>query len=300
MKSLSNYFESARRTAKQKPWVFALYLILRIIVFVILIRSIFVGSYDYALLCVLVIALLYIPDFLEKKLQIEIPNVLEAIILCFIFAAEILGEIEAFYVKIPFWDTMLHTLWGFLAAGIGFALADILNRSQTSRLQLTPIYMAITAFCFSMAAGAIWELFEFTMDNLVGFDMQKDTVIAAFHSVALDPTNSNIAIPVTDIASTVIATPEGAVTISNGYLDIGLYDSMEDLLVNMIGAIAFSVIGYIYVKNRNKGNRTSFAANFIPRALRTEKAPEGKDAENEQGALSRDGADGCNESAKAE
>lgn len=230
------------------------------------IRSIFEARYEYALLCILVLVLFAIPDFLERKLQIEIPNVLEGIILFFIFAAEILGEIDAFYVKIPFWDTMLHTLWGFLAAGIGFALADILNRSQASRLQLTPIYMAITAFCFSMTIGALWELFEYTMDTFVGFDMQKDTIVAAFSSVTLDPTNSNVAIHVGDIVSTTITTASGeTVVIPNGYLDIGIHDSMADIFVNMCGAIVFSIIGFAYVKNRNNGSKKNFAANFIPR-----------------------------------
>ena len=266
MNALARYFSGAKKTAQNQPWLFGIYLVLRIVVVAVAIRSIFEARYEYALLCILVLVLFAIPDFLERKLQIEIPNVLEGIILFFIFAAEILGEIDAFYVKIPFWDTMLHTLWGFLAAGIGFALADILNRSQASRLQLTPIYMAITAFCFSMTIGALWELFEYTMDTFVGFDMQKDTIVAAFSSVTLDPTNSNVAIHVGDIVSTTITTASGeTVVIPNGYLDIGIHDSMADIFVNMCCAIVFSIIGFAYVKNRNNGSKKNFAANFIPR-----------------------------------
>lgn len=266
MKALARYFSGAKETAKEQPWLFGIYLVLRIVVIGVAIRSVFEARYEYALLCALVLVLFTIPDFLERKLQIEIPNVLEGIVLFFIFAAEILGEIDAFYVKIPFWDTMLHTLWGFLAAGIGFALVDILNRSQASRLQLTPLYMAITAFCFSMTIGALWELFEYAMDVFVGFDMQKDTIVAAFSSVTLDPTNSNIAIHVGDIVNTTITTASGeVVTIPNGYLDIGIHDSMADLFVNMCGAIVFAIIGFAYVKNRNENNKKNFAANFIPR-----------------------------------
>ncbi len=262
----SRIVQSARSMAKEKPGVFVLYLILRIIVVVILIRSIFEDRYEYALLCALVLVLLYLPDFLERKLQISIPSVLEAVILCFIFAAEILGEIEAYYVKVPYWDTMLHTIWGFLAAGIGFALADILNRSNASRLHLTPIYMAITAFCFSMTIGALWELFEYGVDTFIGFDMQKDTIVTAINSVTLDPNNSNVAIHVGDIVSTQIITASGEiVTIDGGYLDIGIKDSMADLLVNLIGATVFSILGFIYVKNRNHGNKKSFASHFIPK-----------------------------------
>lgn len=260
----SHSLSNARKAAKEKPGVFALYVVLCLIVAAIFVRSIVDARYEHALLCLLVLILFCIPSMLERRLTIEIPGVLEGIILCFIFASEILGEIDSFYVKIPLWDTMLHTTWGFIAAGIGFALADILNRSNSTRLQLTPIYMAITAFCFSMTAGAVWELFECAMDTLVGFDMQKDTVVTAFSSVALDPENSNIAVHVPDIVSTQITLASGeVVTIPNGYLDIGLYDSMADLFVNLIGAVAFSIIGFIYVKNR--GSKKSFAAHFIPK-----------------------------------
>lgn len=252
------------------PGVLAIYIALRVIVLAVLVRSIFTGRFDYALLCILVIALLHIPDFLEHKLSIEIPSVLEGIILFFIFAAEILGEIESFYVLIPFWDTMLHTLWGFLAAGIGFALVDILNRSEASRLHLTPIYMAITAFCFSMTIGALWELFEYTMDTFVGFDMQKDEIVHQINTVLLDPTNTNTVIHVGDIVYTQVVTAAGeTVMIPNGYLDVGINDTMADLFVNLMGAVTFSVIGFAYVKNRGKGRKRSFAANFIPR-LRSE------------------------------
>lgn len=264
MPVVSRFLETSRKAAKEKPGVFALYVILCVIVAIVFVRSIFEGRYEHALLCLLVFILFWIPSMLERRFTVEIPSVLEGIILCFIFAAEILGEIDAFYIKIPFWDTILHTTWGFLAAGIGFALVDILNRSHASRLQLAPIYMAITAFCFSMTAGAVWELFEYSMDVFVGFDMQKDTIVTAFSSVTLDPTNSNIAIPVDGIVSTQITLASGeTVVIPDGYLDIGLHDSMADLFVNLVGAAVFSIIGFIYVKNR--GSKKSFATHFIPR-----------------------------------
>lgn len=253
-----------------KPSVFALYVTLRLVVVLVLVRSLFAGRYDYALLCVLVMFLLHIPDLLKRHLSIELPSVLEGIILCFIFAAEILGEIGYFYVKIPFWDTMLHTLWGFLAAGIGFALVDLLNRSESSRLNLAPFYVATVAFCFSMTVGVLWELFEYAMDALVGFDMQKDTMVAQINTVLLDPTNTNTVVHVGDIASTQVTTAAGEVVlIPGGYLDVGIKDTMADLFVNLVGALAFSVLGFIYVKNRDNGKKGSFAANFIPRIKRT-------------------------------
>ena len=81
--------------------------------------------------------------------------------LLFIFSAEILGEISSFYVLFPFWDTTLHTLNGFLAAAIGFSLVDLLNRSDRVKFDLSPLFLSITAFCFSMTIGVLWEFFEF-------------------------------------------------------------------------------------------------------------------------------------------
>lgn len=271
----SNAVKSLKRSAKEERGVFVLYLAVRIVVVAVLARSLFTGRFDYALLCGLTIVLLLVPDFLERKLSIEIPGVLEGIIVLFIFAAEILGEIGAFYVIVPFWDTMLHTLWGFLAAGIGFAMVDILNRSESSRLNLTPLYMATAAFCFSMTVGAVWELFEFAMDSFFGFDMQKDTLVNQVSTVFLDPTNTNTVIHVKDVAQTAITTGSGhTVLVDGGYLDLGIVDTMEDLLVNMIGAAVFSAIGFAYVKNR-KEDRRSFASNFIPKLKRRQSSTSG-------------------------
>lgn len=107
----------------------------------------------------------------------ELPPPLEITILCFIFAAEILGEVNAFYVLIPGWDTILHTLNGFLAAAVGFSLVMILNDNEGLTFDLSPFFLALTAFCFSMTIGVLWEFFEFAMDCFFHTDMQKDTVI---------------------------------------------------------------------------------------------------------------------------
>ena len=80
---------------------------------------------------------------------------------------------------------MLHTTTGFLCAATGFALIDILNRNSKIKFQLSPIYVAVAAFCFSMTVGVLWEFFEFGMDRLFMMDMQKDTVVNAITSVML-------------------------------------------------------------------------------------------------------------------
>ena len=173
-------------------------------------------------------------------------------------AAEILGELNSFYIRVPHWDTMLHTINGFLCAAIGFALVDLLNESEHFSFKLSPVYLAIVAFCFSMTIGVLWEFFEFSVDRLFHMDMQKDTIVHTISSVMLDPTNKNIPITIDNITSVAV---NGQDLGFNGYLDIGLYDTMEDLFVNFIGALTFSIIGYFYVRSRGKGK---FAKRFIP------------------------------------
>lgn len=262
---ISRAKEVMHRKRVEEPKVFMLYFLLRALVLITLIRSAFLGHYEHMMLCVLTLVLL-LPSLIEHTLDIELPDLLESIILLFIFAAEILGEIDAFYIRIPFWDTILHTTWGFLCAGIGFALFDILNRSDSSKIKLTPLYMAISAVAFSMCIGACWEIFEYFADCFIGVDMQKDTLVQAINTVWLDPTSSNVTIPVHDIVSSQITLASGEVIqIPGGYLDIGIHDTMADLIVNLIGALVFAVLGFAYVKTRDSN---SFAARFIPRVRR--------------------------------
>lgn len=238
---------------------FIVYMTLRILVILSMVLQIFNKNYENVFLCALVLVLLLVPSFIQVNLKIELPTALEIIILVFIFAAEILGEIQAYYIKFPFWDTVLHTINGFLMAAIGFALADILNRSKKVRFELSPAFLSVVAFCFSMTIGVIWEFFEFFMDRFFGADMQKDTVIHSISSVMLDPEHSMLPAKINNITDVVVNGQSFGV---GGYLDIGLIDTMQDLLVNFIGAVFFSVIGYFYVKNRGKGK---FANSLIPR-----------------------------------
>lgn len=253
--------DTARRlkaTIRQQPAVFAVYVVLRLIVVAELVLSILRGEYESAFICLLVLILFILPFFIQQNFGIQLPTTLEIIILLFIFAAEILGELEGYFITYPNWDTMLHTTTGFLCAATGFALIDILNRNSRIKFHLSPIYVALAAFCFSMTVGVLWELFEFGMDRLFHLDMQKDTVVQSITSVMLDPTNSNTPITIDGIHSVAV---NGNDLGFDGYLDIGLYDTMEDLFVNFIGAVTFSVIGYFYIKHRGKGK---LARAFIP------------------------------------
>ena len=239
-----------KETIHKQPAVFAVYVALRLIVLAELVMSIIRGEYESAFICLLVLALFILPFFIQQNFGIQLPSVLEIIILLFIFAAEILGELECYFITYPNWDSMLHTTTGFLCAATGFALIDILNRNSRIKFQLSPVYVALAAFCFSMTVGVLWEFFEFGMDRVFHLDMQKDTVVQSITSVMLDPTNSNTPITIDGIHSVAV---NGTDLGFDGYLDIGLYDTMEDLFVNFIGAVIFSVIGYFYIKHRGKG-----------------------------------------------
>ena len=247
-----------KAAVRRQPAVFTVYLVLRLIVLATLVSSVIRGEYESAFICLLVLVLFMLPFFIQQNFGIELPSTLEIIILLFIFAAEILGELECYFITFPYWDSMLHTTTGFLCAATGFALIDILNRNSRIKFQLSPIYVALVAFCFSMTVGVLWEFFEFGMDRLFHMDMQKDTVVSSITSVMLDPTNKNIPVTIDGITS---VTVNGQELGFGGYLDIGLYDTMADLFVNFIGAVVFSTIGYFYIKHRGKGK---LAKAFIP------------------------------------
>lgn len=270
--------KALRMELREHKSSFIVYMTLRALVILVMILQILNRNFENVFLCALTLVLLIMPSLIQINLKIELPMALEIIMLLFIFAAEILGEIQAYYEKIPMWDTVLHTLNGFLMAAIGFALVDILNRNKKISFQLSPAFLAVVAFCFSMTIGVIWEFFEFGMDQIFHLDMQKDTIVNTIYSVMLDPAGGNHVVGVTGIQDVAV---NGESLGLGGYLDIGLLDTMEDLLVNFIGATVFSIVGYFYVKNRGKGK---FARRFIPR-LKTKDADFLKKAQSEENSL---------------
>lgn len=243
-------WKALKMEIKEHKSSFVVYMVLRALVILVMILQILNRNYEDVFYCVLTLLLLIVPSFLQVELKIELPTTLEIIILLFIFSAEILGEIGAYYTRVPNWDTMLHTLNGFLAAAIGFSLVDILNRDERAKFNLSPLYMAVVAFCFSMTIGVMWEFFECGMDLFFGMDTQKDTIVNSINTVMLDPTGGNQVIHIGDINSVIVNGKELGL---GGYLDIGLLDTMKDLFVNFIGAVVFSIIGFFYVKKRGKG-----------------------------------------------
>ena len=246
---------------KQDKRAYTVYVLLSIAILSVIVRSAFLGRWENVFTGVLASVLLLIPPVIERSFHVELPTTLEILTYVFVFCAEILGEIGNFYVHFPFWDTMLHTFNGFMFAAFGFCLVDIFNKTKRFRFELSPIFLTLVAFCFSMTIGVLWEFFEFGADMLLHTDMQKDTFQTVINSVSLPNDLGEKVTHIKDIATTTIVTQGGEMITVQGYLDIGLADTVKDLFVNLIGAIVFSVIGFFYVKRRGKGY---IANQFIP------------------------------------
>lgn len=254
-----NFRQAMEQELREHKSSFIVFYILRALAILAFVRQIMRGGYESAFYCALAYLLLYVPSWVQVKLHIELPPALEITVLCFIYAAEVLGEVNAFYVVVPHWDTMLHTLNGFLAAAVGFSMVVLLNDDERLTFDLSPFFLTLTAFCFSMTIGVLWEFFEFSMDMLFHTDMQRDTVIHAIYSASLDATRSNKVVAVPGIQDVLI---NGESLGLGGYLDIGIIDTMKDLFVNFIGAVVFSVTGFFYA--RSKGEKRTAAQGFVP------------------------------------
>ena len=252
-----NIMNNVREHIRTDRGVFILYSVLRILIIIIGIRSLFNGNYNGAAYCLLSLLLFLVPSLMEQGFSINIPPLLEGSIYLFIFAAEILGEVNYFYMAIPGWDTMLHTINGFLAAAVGFSTVELLNRNSKN-INLSPFYLTMVAFCFSMTIGVLWEFCEFAFDNLFGMDMQKDFILSSVNSFTLDPDNIQTCISIKDIVETRIITADSTTYfVDGGYLDIGLTDTMKDLFVNFLGALTFCLFGYFMDKRDSKKSKVA-------------------------------------------
>ena len=255
--------QAVQMELKEHKSSFIVFYVLRILVILCMVRQFFLHNYEGFFFGLLTLLLLYLPSWIQVRLRIEIPVGLEISILCFCYAAEILGEINAFYQKIPFWDTILHTLNGFLCAAVGFSLVLLLNNNRKLTFELSPFFLALVAFCFSMTVGVLWEFFECFMDQTFLLDMQKDRIVSGLHTVMLDNTNSNVVVSIPDITDVILVHSDGTQEALGlgGYLDIGLLDTMKDLFVNFIGAVVFSTFGYSYARSNGKKKVVSL---FMP------------------------------------
>lgn len=185
MDYMKKFFMNGTKTAGKITH--SIYILLRVIVTVMLIDQISQQNIGNTFLLLFTLVLFEIPYFLEKVLKIEIPNMLEVIIISFIFNSTVLGELSNFYGYFSMWDTLLHGLSGFLAGGVGFSLVYLLNKN-TKTMNLTPLLLAIVSFCFSMTVGVMWEFVEFSADTFFQLDMQKDNLVQRVNSVELSKT----------------------------------------------------------------------------------------------------------------
>lgn len=242
----------------QSKSVFFTYMFLRAIILAVIVLSVLGGHYENLLACIVALVLFSIPPIIERRLNADFTTFFEIFVLIFIFSAYLLGEIAAFYVRIPGWDTLLHGTSGFMMAAFGFSIIDLIHKDSSLKFKLSPFYMAYNSFAFTMTISVLWEFFECFMDTFFGRDMQKDYIITKFQSVTLDPTKSNIPIVVDNIKSVTI---NGEPLPFEGYLDIGLLDTMKDLSIAALGAFIFSIFAFAYIKT---GGKNKFVAIFVP------------------------------------
>ena len=255
--------KTKKQEKKQLRINIIVYLVLRFLVIICMVEQSLKGNWHGVALCFLTLILFTLPTIASKTFKVKLPTTLEIIVYLFIFAAEILGEIQNFYGIFKHWDTMLHTLNGFLSAAVGFSLIDILNRTERFHIKMTPVFVALVAFCFSMTIGVAWEFFEFAADRYLGLDMQKDRIVEQISSTKLNPEDKNEPVIINNINKTEIYSDNSQkiTTVEGGYLDIGINDTMKDLVVNFIGAVIFSILGFLYIKDRDE---YQFIERFLP------------------------------------
>lgn len=175
------------------------------------------GREDYVLMllqCLLGIAAILVPIRLMRRWDIEIPRVMFLLYIGFLYCAIFLGEARSFYYIVPHWDTILHACSGVMLGALGFSMIAIFNNTERIPLNLSPFFIAAFAFCFALAMGALWEIYEFSADALFGTNMQK---------FALD---------------------DGTPLVGQA----ALKDTMKDIIVDTLGALVMSVVGYISLK----------------------------------------------------
>ena len=185
---------------------------------------------DYILMliqCCLGIVVMGLPSIVEKKFSVDIPNYMCVIYFIFLYCSIYLGDVRNFYYIIPHWDTILHGFSGAMLGALGFTLVKILNDSERIHVVLSPIFICLFAFCFALASGVIWEIYEFCGDSMLGLNMQK-------------------------------------YRLADGTLLIGkeaLSDTMIDIIIDTVGALIVVICGYVsmkgkesYIKKKNLKN----------------------------------------------
>ncbi|MBE6589067.1 MAG: hypothetical protein E7643_02700 [Ruminococcaceae bacterium] len=258
---LQRFFACFVKKARANKISFAVYAAMGGITTAVIALTFLSGHYESTFTAVLSLFLFLLPTFVEESFRIKLPASLEIVAVLFVFCANILGEIAGFYIIFPFWDDMLHYTSGFIFAAFGFSLVELLNRHTRFDFYLSPIFISLVALFFAMTVGVMWEFFEFSADMLLGTDMQKDFTVENVNSILLGD-GETLPVRIHGIEHTVIVTESGEEYVIEGYLDIGLLDTMKDLFVDFLGALFFCIIGFFYTSRSSKGR---IARRFIPR-----------------------------------
>jgi len=174
---------SMRRIDKTKLWIFVL---MRLSVLIAGILAVIDKSWASLGLSMLILLVMFIPSIVERRFKLDIPSEFEIVLVVFIYAALFLGELQQFYFRFWWWDKMLHSFSGLILGNIGFLIVSYLNSNSKMNIQLSPVFVAVFSFCFAVAMGAIWEIYEFTMDKLFGFIMQRGSLDDTMTDIILD------------------------------------------------------------------------------------------------------------------
>ncbi len=180
---------------------------------------------DYVLMlveCILGIIVIHVPTFLSRRFSFELPNSLYLMYIVFLYCAIFLGEVGSFYYLVPHWDVVLHAFSSLMAGSFGFMVVDILNENKRVTMHLSPLFVALFAFCFAVSIGSLWEIYEFTFDGLLGLNMQKFLLADG-----------------TQLA---------------GHQALG--DTMKDIIVDCLGALTASILGYVFLKRKQSRAKT--------------------------------------------
>jgi len=237
---------------KSKKLDIIIYVLLNILTTIFLIKELIDTNIKNVMICLSCLIVYLLPYLVEKKFKLKIPTILKVSIFLFSFSSEILGEVNNFYDIIPFWDAILHTVNGFLSASIGFSLIQLLNKKIRLNL-LSPLFILLFSFCFSMVVGITWEILEYSSDCIFKTDMQTDMYITSVKSELLDSGLHAKVINVDKIDYTIIYNKYNEKIVRlDKYLDIGLHDTMKDIIVNVVGAAVFCGFIYLYLINKSK------------------------------------------------
>ena len=174
---------------------------------------------DYLLMllqCSVGLVVMCLPGIVSRRFQVVLPGTICVLYYIFLYCAIFLGEVLDFYYVVPHWDTMLHAFSGAMLGALGFVLVDFLNKDSHVKVSLSPFFISLFAFSFALSVGALWEVYEFSFDYLLGLNMQKHTT-------------------------------------SNGIGLVGreaLSDTMKDIIIDAAAALFISALGYILNKRK--------------------------------------------------